>query len=118
MRIDLHVRPGVTIVEPQGRLTVENESGLTDMIRGLHDAGQTRLVLDLRRVPAIDSCGLGAIAQACVSTWSRGGTLRLANVSDRNRELLTVTRLASVFAIYDSIEEAAVACEGDAALRV
>lgn len=107
MRIDLHFRPhSVVVIEPQGRLTVETEADLTQTVRGLHEAGQTHLVLSLASVTAIDSCGLGAIAQAYVSTWSRGGVLKLAHVSPRNHQLLMVTRLATVFDIHGSCEEA------------
>lgn len=106
MRIDKYVRNHVVVVEPRGRLTVETEADFTGAVRRLLDAGHSRLVLNLAHVPRIDSCGLGAIAQAYVSVWSRGGILKLLHVSARNLQMLAVTKLSPVFEIFDS-EEAA-----------
>ena len=106
MRIDEHVRNHVVVVEPRGGLTVETEADFTGAVRRLLTAGHSRLVLNLAHVPRIDSCGLGAIAQAYVSVWSRGGMLKLLHVSARNLQLLAVTKLSTVFEIFDS-EEAA-----------
>ena len=106
MRIDFHFRPDVVVVEPQGRLTVETEAHLTETVKRLHEAGFVRLVLNLTHVPVIDSCGLGAIAQAYASSWSRGGTLKLAGVNPRNLRLLRVTNLSTVFEVFNSRDEA------------
>jgi anti-sigma B factor antagonist len=105
MRIDQRVSNNIVFVEPRGRLTVETETAFTDAIRRLLDAGWRRLVVNLADVPYVDSCGLGAVAQAYVSTWRRGGDLKLLNVAARNRHLLTITKLATVVAIVDSEEE-------------
>jgi len=107
MRVDQYVRSGVVIVAPRGRLTVETEIDFVQTVRGNLDEGRTRLVLNLADVPYIDSSGLGAIAHAYTSAWRRGGELKLLNVRHRNRHLLTVTRLITVFEVFDS-EEAAV----------
>lgn len=107
MRIHEPVHNGVVVIEPQGRLTVETETQFRQAVRRLIDAGWTRLVLNLADVPSIDSCGLGAIAQAYVSAKCRGGTLKLANVARRNYHLLSVTKLNTVFEVFDSEEEAA-----------
>jgi anti-sigma B factor antagonist len=105
MRIDQRVHNNIVIVEPRGRLTVETELEFTAAIRGLLDTGWRRLVLNLADVPYIDSCGLGAIAQAYVSSWRRGGELKLLNVTDRNRHLLTITKLLTVLDVYDSEDD-------------
>jgi len=106
MRIDEHIRRDVVVIEPHGRLTVETEEQFTFAVRRLLKAGWTRLILDLGAVPYIDSCGLGAIAQAYVSAWRHGGELKLVRVTGRNQCLLTITKLATVFDIYDSAEDA------------
>lgn len=106
MRIHETVRNGVVVLAPRGRITVETEAEFSQAVRRLIETGQTRLVLNLAEVSSIDSCGLGAIAQAYVSAWLRGGTLKLANVARRNYRLLSVTRLDTVFEVFDSEEEA------------
>ena len=106
MKIHLEFKHGVVIIEPQGRITVENELQLTAAVRRLHATGQFHLVLNLAQVPGIDSCGLGAIAQAYVSTWTRGGAMKIAEVSPRNRRLFEVTALATVMEVYDTVDAA------------
>jgi len=107
MRVDTRIRNDVVIIAPKGRLTVETEAAFVHAVRALLDEGQTRLVLNLAEVPYIDSGGLGAIAHAYTSAWRRGGELKLLHVRHRNRQLLTVTRLITVFEVFES-EDAAV----------
>lgn len=107
MKIEETVRGDVVIIEPKGRLTVETEEQFTEAVRRHLDAGRTSLVLNLANVPLIDSCGLGAMTQGHISARRRGGDLRLMNVGGRNLQLLTVTKLVTVFETYDSAEEAA-----------
>src|SRR5712692_6915007 len=107
MTIDKRIRDDVVIIEPKMRLTVETETFFIENVRQLLDAGRTRLVLDLASVPYIDSTGLGAVAHAFTSAWRRGGELKLLHVRDRNLHLLTITKLLTVFEVYDSEDEAA-----------
>lgn len=106
MRVNERVSNDVVVVEPKGRLTVETEAEFIRTVRRILNAGRTRLVLNLADVPYIDSSGLGAIAYVYTSAWRRGGELKLLNVKGRNRRLLTVTRLMTVFEEFDSEEEA------------
>ena len=100
MQVLEHVHRGVVILEPTERLTVETEADLKDAVRRQLDDGRVHLVLDLRRVPYIDSCGLGTMVQAYVSAHRLGGELRLLNLNGRNRQLLTITRLLGVLELY------------------
>jgi len=101
-----HVHSGVVILELTGRLTVETEAELKNAVRRQLEAGRAQLVLDLARVPYIDSCGLGTMVQAYVSAGRAGGFLKLLNVNSRNRHLLTITHLTEVLETYVQ-EEAA-----------
>ena len=95
----------IVFIEPKGRLTVETEADFVGAVRRLLDAGRIRLVLNLADVPYIDSSGLGAIAHTYTSAWRRGGDLKLLNVKARNRQVLSVTQLLSVFEVFESEEE-------------
>ena len=106
MQVLQHIRPGVVILEPTDRLTVETEADVKDAVRHQIEAGRVHLVLDLARVPYIDSCGLGTMVQAYVSARRAGGSLRLLNVNARNRQLLTITRLHKVLEPYQPIASA------------
>jgi anti-sigma B factor antagonist len=95
-----HLYPNVVILELTDRLTVETEAELKDAVRRQLDAGRRHLVLDLARVPYVDSCGLGTMVQAYVSAHRMGGSVKLLNVGQRVRQLLTITRLMTVFELY------------------
>ena len=86
----------VVVLQPHERVTVENEGDLKDASSRHLRAGRIRLVLDLNHVPYIDSCGLGTIAQMHLNAQRAGGWLKLRNVTGRNLQLLTVTRLLGV----------------------
>ena len=100
MQVLEHVFPNLVILEPTESLTVETETDLKDAVCRQLDAGRRHLVLDLARVPYVDSCALGTMVQAYVSAHRAGGSVRLLNVAPRVRHLLTITRLLTVFGPY------------------
>lgn len=100
MKVIEHVYPNVVILELTERLTVETEADLKDAVRRQLDAGRRHLVLDLARVPYVDSCGLGTMVQSYVSAHRQGGSVKLMNLNQRVRQLLTITRLLTVFEPY------------------
>ena len=100
MQVLEHQYPALVILELTDSLTVDTEVELRDAVRRQLDAGRSHLVIDLARVPYVDSCGLGTIVQAYVSAHRMGGSVRLMHVSQRVHQLLTVTRLLSVFEFY------------------
>lgn len=100
MQVLEHLYPAVVVLELTDSLTADTEAELRDAVRRQLDAGRRHLVIDLSRVPYVDSCGLGTMVQAYVSARRVGGSVRLMNVCQRVRHLLTVTRLLSVFEFY------------------
>lgn len=100
MQVFEHVYPNLVVLELTDRLTVETESDLRDAVRRQLDSGRRHLVLDLARVPYVDSCGLGTMVQAYVSAHRAGGWVMLSNITPRVRQLLTITRLLTVFELY------------------
>ena len=107
MNINENLRGSGVVIGPSGRLTVETEQEFSGAVKRTLAAGHEFLVLDMAAVPYIDSCGLGAIAQAYVAACRRGGTMKLANVAGRTWRLLRITHLLTVFEVYDSTEAAA-----------
>jgi anti-sigma B factor antagonist len=107
MTINEDRRGSVVILAPAGRLTLETEDAFSSVVKRTLSAGHEFLVLDLAAVPYVDSCGLGAIAQAYVGACRRGGTMKLANVAGRSWRLLRITHLLTVFEVFDSVEAAA-----------
>jgi len=99
---------GVTILALSGRVTLGEESNqLRSHIKEMLAEGAKRLVLDLGNVSYIDSAGLGTLVAGYTSSQSQGAVMKLANLTKRFREQLNITKLVTVFDVYDSVEAAA-----------
>jgi anti-sigma B factor antagonist len=93
----------VTVVDVSGRITLgEGSSNLRDGIRALVNEGHKKLVLNLAEVSYIDSSGIGELVSAFTSVANSGGQLKLLNLTKRVRDLLQITKLYTVFDVYDS----------------
>src|SRR5690348_639251 len=100
-------REGITILDLKGRLTVGNEaSAFRDRISALNQAGTHNLVLNLQGVDYIDSTGLGALVMCATSLRKSSGTMKLLHLNRRNIELLVMTKLATVFEIFNDEQDA------------
>ena len=78
----------------------------TTRVRRLVHEGYSRVVLDLARVRYVDSAGLGDLVQAVSAARTRGGAIKLVNVTTRLNDLLVVTKLLTVFECLDQEDEA------------
>jgi anti-anti-sigma factor len=97
----------VTVLDIAGRLTIDHGAQyLKDTIDSLLTQGRTRIVLNLEGVPYIDSGGLGQLVASYSAVAKAGGGLTLLNVTSRNHDLLSITRLVTVFEAFDSEAEA------------
>jgi anti-sigma B factor antagonist len=100
-------REGVQILELSGRITAgEEATTLRERLRGMAEAGQVRVVLNLQEVDYIDSTGLGGLVICFTTLRKAGGALKLLNLSRRNIELLVLTKLATVFEIFGDEQDA------------
>jgi anti-sigma B factor antagonist len=70
-------------------------------IRCLVDEGKTQILLNLSDVTHIDSSGLGELISGHISVTNHGGTIKLAHLTERLRELMVITKLLTVFDVYD-----------------
>ena len=97
----------VTILDLKGRLRVGgNAVALHKSIRALVLEKKILIVLNLAGVTYIDSCGLGELVASQISVEKKGGEIKLLGLTDTLRELLTVTRLLSVFDTYETEADA------------
>ena len=107
LRIEVKESDGVTVMTMAGRVTLGDESNeLRTRIKEVLAEGKKRVVLDLGDVSYIDSAGLGALVSAYTSARNGGGEIKLASVTKRFHELLNITKLVTVFDVYDSVEDA------------
>jgi len=92
----------VTVLDLKGRERIRGVTlALHESIRCLAREGKVQVLLDLERVKYIDSCGLGELVSSHVTLDERGGALKLMNLTESLRELMTVTNLLTVFDVYD-----------------
>lgn len=98
----------VVIVVVSGDITLNHggDALLRDKVRSVLQQGHRKLVVDLAGVVSVDSAGLGELVQAYVTTKNKGGSLKLARLPKRIRDLLTITKLITVFECYDQEAEA------------
>ena len=97
----------ITIVDLSGKIALgESNRALHEAIRGLISDGQKNILLNLANVSIIDSSGLGELVASYASVERSGGTLKLSNLSDRNIQLITITKLYTVFDVFDNEAEA------------
>jgi anti-sigma B factor antagonist len=101
---------GAHVLHAAGKITLgESSVVLRDTVRTLVEGGARQIVLDLSGVSSIDSAGLGELVASYTAVTSRGGKLALASVPKRVADLLEITKLNTVFPIYESTALAATA---------
>ena len=108
MQLKLNTRTvdGVLIVDCSGRLIFGEESAsLRDTLRDLIPQNK-KIVLNLGGVSYIDSGGLGTLVALYTNARNNGSSIKLANLTQRVGDLLQVTKLLTVFDVYDSEERA------------
>jgi anti-sigma B factor antagonist len=98
---------GVRVLDLKGRLTAGDEVALLrEKLKAETAAGQKMVVLNLQDVDYIDSTGLGSLVICYTSLQKAGGTLKLGNLNRRNIELLVLTKLTTVFEIFNDEQDA------------
>src|ERR1041385_5501455 len=107
MQIDERVVDDVTILDLKGKMTLgEGDELLKDKINSLVQQGRRKVVLNLEGVPYIDSAGLGEIVRTYTTISRQGGSLKLLNLTKRITDLLSITKLLTVFETYHSEADA------------
>lgn len=102
----------VTILDIDGNLRIgEGSIVLQKAIRHQLQEGQTQILLNLARVDYIDSSGLGELVAGHVAVGKRGGQIKLLHLTLRVRELMTITKLLTVFDTYEDEAEAVASFE-------
>jgi anti-sigma B factor antagonist len=97
----------VTVLDLKGKMTLgEGDELLKDKINSLIHQGQKKLLLNLEGVPYLDSAGLGEIVRTYTTVSRQGGSLKLVNLTKRITDLLSITKLLTVFETFDSEKEA------------
>ena len=97
----------VTILDLAGKVTIgEGSVALRGAIRRLLGEGKSKILLNLAGVGYIDSSGIGELVSSFTAVNKEGGTLKLLKLTQKIQDLLAITKLLTVFDVFDEESEA------------
>ncbi len=107
MQIEERPSGDVMILDVKGKLTIgDGDELLKDKINSFIQQGHKKLILNLEGVPYVDSAGLGEIVRTYTTVSRQGGNMKLLNLTKRIEDLLSITKLLTVFDTYENEDEA------------
>jgi anti-sigma B factor antagonist len=106
MKSEIRDVDDVRIIELSGKITIgSGDVKIRELVdRALAD-GQSKILLDLGAVTAIDSSGIGEMVACYTTVTKRGGQLKLIRLSPKINDILQVTQLITVFDVLDTVQE-------------
>ena len=97
----------VMVLDLSGKITMgQGDTLLKDKLHSLLHQNKKNVLLNLGDVQYVDSAGLGALVSAYTTVTREGGSLKLVNVTKKLQDLLSITKLLTVFETFDSEDEA------------
>lgn len=103
----------VTVIDAAGRITLgEGSTAFREAIKDLVAKGQKKILLNLGDISYIDSSGIGELVSGFTSVSNAGGQLKLLNLTKRVQDLLQITKLYTVFEVFDDEAVALSSFEG------
>jgi anti-sigma B factor antagonist len=94
---------GVLVVELGGRIVLGEESNsLRESLKSMIARGNKKIVLNMANIAYIDSSGLGTLIAAHLSAKNHGASVRLCNLAKNFHEVMQMTKLLTVFDVYDT----------------
>ena len=107
MQIEERAVGDVVVLDLKGRVTLgDGDELLKDKVNSIVNRGFKKIVLNLAEVPYVDSAGLGEIVRTYTTVSRQGGSLKLLNLTKRITDLLSITKLLTVFETFESENEA------------
>ena len=104
----------VTVLDLKGRERIRGATiALHESIRCLAREGKIQVLLDLAWIKHIDSGGLGQLVSSHVTLDEKGGAFKLMHMTESVRELMTITKLLTVFDVYNDEPEAVASFVGE-----
>jgi len=103
MKVAIRQVDGITILDLSGRITLgEGSITLRDSVRDVLAKGSKKILLNLGQITYIDSSGIGELVSAFTSVKNSGGELKLLNLTQKVHDLLQITKLYTVFDVWDN----------------
>ena len=107
MQIEERMIGDVKVLDLKGRVTLgEGDELLKDKVNSLLNQGFKKIILNLAEVPYMDSAGLGEIVRTFTTVSRQGGSLKLLSLTKRIADLLSITKLLTVFETFESEADA------------
>jgi len=104
---------GVSILDLSGKLTIgEPVIQLRDALRAQVASGETRILVNLADVTYVDSSGLGELVSSYTTVRNKGGDVKLLKMTAKIKDLLQMTKLLTVFEVYDDEAKAVASVKG------
>lgn len=109
MTVSERTSGSVTILDISGHVTLNDGADqIRDKVKAVLAEGKRQVLINLGQVSYMDSAGLGELVQAYSTVSKQGGSLKLLSPTKRLKDLLVITKLATVFESHDD-EAAAIA---------
>ena len=97
----------VAVLDLKGRIRINGGTlALHRSIRCLVEEGKTKILLNLAGVTHIDSTGLGELISSYITVSNKGGQIKLVHLTKRLQDIMTITKLLTVFDVYDNEPDA------------
>jgi len=106
LKLSTRIVDGIAVLDCAGRIVFGDESSLLREAARKLITENKRVVLNLSGVSYIDSGGLGTLVSLYTTAHKAGGSIKLANLTERVGDLLQITKLLTVFEVYESEEKA------------
>jgi anti-sigma B factor antagonist len=107
MKIETRTVGDVHVLDCSGKITLgEGTMAIRNTVREVLKNGGKKIVLNLSEVNYIDSSGIGELVSTFTTVTNQGGQLKLLNLTKKIQELLQITKLLTVFSVYQTEQDA------------
>ncbi|MGE5340358.1 MAG: STAS domain-containing protein [Candidatus Omnitrophota bacterium] len=107
MKIEKRKKGDVFILDLKGKILMgEGIDVLREAINNAVKEKETKILLNFAEVPYLDSTGLGEVVRSYTSIKKEGGTIKIVNLTNKVKDLLSVTKLLTVFDTFEDEEKA------------
>lgn len=107
MRIEKRKKGDVLILDLKGKILIgDGIDELRDSINNANKENESKILLNFKDVPYLDSTGLGEVVRSYTSITKEGGTVKIVNLTNKVKDLLSVTKLLTVFETFEDEDKA------------
>ena len=107
MKIEKRKKGDVLILDLKGKILIgDGIDELRGAINSTIKENETKILLNFAEVPYLDSTGLGEVVRSYTSIKKEGGTVKIVNLTNKVKDLLSVTKLLTVFDTFEDEEKA------------